>query len=70
MADLHMGSAVGVRGPAIHELTVSKNESGELSGSIRLSTDEIAALRAGHIYIELASAAAPDGNLWGWLFME
>ena len=70
MADLHMGPAVGVRGPAIHQLTVSKDANGNLSGSVQLSSDEIAALRAGRIYIELASAAAPDGNLWGWLFME
>jgi hypothetical protein len=70
VANLHMGAAVGVRGPAIHELTVSSGIEGELSGSFRLRADEVAALRAGRLYIQIHSQSAPDGNLWGWLFND
>lgn len=70
VANLHLGRAVGVRGPAIHELTISHETDGELTGSIRLTADEIAALRAGRLYIQIHSEIAPEGNLWGWLLSE
>jgi hypothetical protein len=40
---------------------------GTLMGVIELSDDALAALAAGHLYIQLDSEGAPDGNLWGWL---
>jgi hypothetical protein len=70
VANLHISPAVGVRGPAIHELTVSSMTAGELTGSVRLRADEVAALRAGRLYIQIHSESAPDGNLWGWLFND
>lgn len=70
VANLHMGRAVGARGPVIHELTVSHQSDGEVSGSVRLRADEVAALRAGRLYIQIHSESAPEGNLWGWLFNE
>jgi hypothetical protein len=69
-ANLHLGVAVGARGPVIHSLTVETESAGELEGSFRLSTAEIAALRAGRLYIQVQSESAPDGNLWGWLLTE
>lgn len=70
VANLHMGPAVGVRGPAIHALSVSSDVEGELTGSFRLRAGEVEALRAGRLYIQIHSQSAPDGNLWGWLFNE
>ena len=70
VANLHMGAAVGVRGPVIHSLTVATEIEGEISGSVMLRAEEVAALRAGRIYIQIHSESAPDGNLWGWLFNE
>jgi hypothetical protein len=70
VANLHMGPAVGVRGPVIHELKVTHQSDGELSGSMRLSAEQVAALRAGRLYIQVASESAPDGNLWGWLLSD
>jgi hypothetical protein len=70
VANLHMSPAVGVRGPVIHELSVSTGNEGDLSGSFRLGADEVAALRAGRLYIQVHSESAPDGNLWGWLFND
>ena len=66
-ARLHLGDALGVRGPAIHELEVSHATQGSLSASIELSAREVEALRAGQLYIQIHSESAPDGNLWGWL---
>ena len=66
-AELHRGPAVAMRGPAIHELTVSTGTSGTLSGSFTLSADELAALNAAQLYLQVASESAPDGNIWGWL---
>lgn len=70
VANLHIGAAVGVRGPVIDSLSVTAGSDGELSGSIRLSASEVAALRSGRLYIQLHSESAPEGNLWGWLLSE
>ena len=66
-AELRRGAAVGMRGPAIYDLTVSNGKSGTLSGSFMLSDDALAGLNAGQLYIQVASEGAPDGNVWGWL---
>lgn len=69
-ANLHMGIALGARGPVIHPLRVESEREGELDGSVTLTPEQIQALRAGRLYIQIASEAAPDGNLWGWLLGE
>ena len=66
-ANLHRGLRTGVRGSAFYELTVSRMTSGEVSGSIDLSPDQIDSLRDGRLYIQIHSEIAPEGNLWGWL---
>jgi hypothetical protein len=65
-ARLHRGPAMGVRGPSFAELTVAKTQKGTLSGSVELAPEHVRALKAGQIYIQIASEKAPDGNLWGW----
>lgn len=67
-AQLHRGIK-GVRGPAILDLDlkIPKAEKGTLSGSVELTPDQIADLRAGRLYVQIQSERAPDGNLWGWL---
>ena len=69
-ANLHMGSAVGVRGPVIQSLSISTQSEGEVTGSMQLAPDEVVALRAGRLYIQIHSEIAPEGNLWGWLLVE
>jgi hypothetical protein len=66
-AELRAGSAVGVRGPALHELTVSSGTSGTLHGAVTLDDAALAAFEAGRLYLQIASESAPDGNVWGWL---
>ncbi|HVV45197.1 MAG TPA: CHRD domain-containing protein [Bryobacteraceae bacterium] len=66
-AQLHRGSATGVRGRVIFELTIDHAPAGAVTGSFDLNADQIESLRKGRFYLEIASEKAPDGNLWGWL---
>jgi hypothetical protein len=66
-AQLRMGAAMGVPGPVIGDLSVTNSTRGSISGSATLSSVQIAALGKNALYVQLDSARAPDGNLWGWL---
>jgi CHRD domain len=66
-AHLRMGLAMGVPGPVIGDLTATKSTAGEISGSVTLTSVQIAALEKSAIYVQLDSERAPEGNLWGWL---
>jgi CHRD domain len=66
-AELHRGVAVAVRGPAIRALTVSTATEGTLAAEITLTEEELGALNAGQLYVEIASQSAPEGNVLGWL---
>jgi hypothetical protein len=66
-AHLAMGSAPGVRGPVIADLTFSPAMSGTLSGTMQLNASQLAALRKGALYLEIDSDKAPEGDLWGWI---
>ena len=58
---------MGVRGPSLAALTVSKALKGTVSGSIDLTPAQVQALKKGQLYVQISSEKAPDGNLWGWL---
>jgi hypothetical protein len=66
-AHLHESKVTGIPGVVIHELTVTKAMSGNISGSVDLTPAEVEALRKGTVYVQIHSEGAPDGNLWGWL---
>lgn len=66
-AQLHEGPYTGVRGKAIGDLSISNKVAGTVSGTLELTAEQIDALRAGHLYIQIHSKSAPNGNLWGWL---
>ena len=67
---LHIGPATGARGPTNHELDVTRADHGSIHATFRLDQESLAALEAGHLYIQIHSEAAPEGNLWGWLLPE
>ena len=67
-AHLFAGSAPGVRGPKVADLTVSPAASGSVSGSATLNAKQRSAFAKGGLYVEIDSADAPDGDLWGWLW--
>ena len=74
-AKLHQGIATGARGrgAAIADLRVTGGASGTVSGDVRLSAEQLAALKAGQLYLQIYSekGVLPDhGTLWGWLLQE
>lgn len=65
-AHLCMGNVMGGTGPAIYDITVTPAPNGEVSGTVAFTPEQVAALKAGKIYLLLDSQKAPKGNLWGW----
>ena len=75
-ARLHEGIAKGARGrepAAIAELRVTADTSGTVTGDIVLNGEQIDALKAGRLYLQIYSekGVLPDhATLWGWLASE
>jgi hypothetical protein len=67
IARLHQGAVMGVRGPAIADLTVPSATSANFTAEVTLTPSQVEGLRQGHVYLQIHSETAPDGNLWGWL---
>jgi hypothetical protein len=70
---LRQGVATGARGPAIAELNVTGAEQGTIEGEVDLTAEQLAALRAGYVYIQVyAEKGVPEDNsvLWGWLLPD
>ncbi len=71
-AKLHAGVATGARGRGlvVADLQVTGAASGTVSGDVRLSAEQVAALKAGQLYVQIYSekGVLPDhSTLWGWL---
>jgi hypothetical protein len=66
-AELREGPITGVRGEPVAEISVAHEAAGSISASLELTPQQLEALRAGRLYIQINSESAPDGNLWGWL---
>jgi hypothetical protein len=67
VARLHQGPVMGVRGPAIADVRVPAASSGDFTAEVTLTAAQLEGLRQGHVYLQIHSETAPDGNLWGWL---
>lgn len=67
VAGLHEGPVLGVRGPSVAEFTVPQSASGSFNAEFKLTPAQLESLHQGRLYLQIHSAAAPDGNLWGWL---
>jgi hypothetical protein len=65
-ARVHIGGK-GIGGPELFDLTATKAPEGTINGSFDLSKAQVENLQAGHLYIQLQSQKAPEGNLRGWL---
>ncbi len=66
-AELYDGPGIGIPGPKAFDLTITPATSGTVSGSLTLTSRQVAAVRHGHFYVQINSQKAPDGNLAGWL---
>jgi hypothetical protein len=69
IVQIHKGQR-GVRGPAVLDLQATKGTSGQISGTVDLTAQQIQDLQNNRLYIQLHSEKAPDGNLWGWLMPQ
>jgi hypothetical protein len=67
VARLHQGPVMGVRGPAFADVPVPAATNGNFSAELTLTAEQVEALRQGHVYLQIHSETASDGNLWGWL---
>ncbi len=67
VARIHKGVAMGVRGSAFGDLTITKADKGTISGAFTLTPEQLDSLKKGHLYIQIHSEKAPDGTLWGWI---
>jgi hypothetical protein len=69
LAKVHLGVVMGARGPALGDLTITKETKGTISGTVTLTPQQVEGLKKGQLYIQVHSAGAPEGgaNLWGWL---
>lgn len=77
-ARLHQGIAKGARGKAIADLTITKAASGTISGTANLTPEQVEALKAGKVYLQVHSERGipveqgkvqpevDNSNLWGW----
>jgi hypothetical protein len=62
------GTAPGVpSGTPMAELKAAGGTAGAVSGQLLLTPAQINLLKAGRIYIQVETEAAPGGALWGWL---
>jgi hypothetical protein len=71
-ANLCIGEGIGTSGICDGgDLTVTKDTSGTLSGTIVLNSKQLEALPAGRLYVQINSEGAPgpEGNLWGWILI-
>jgi hypothetical protein len=66
MAHIHLGPKA-VPGPVILRLDVSAGSSGKISGNLTLSPEQISALHAESLYVQIHSETNPEGELRGWL---
>jgi hypothetical protein len=69
VARLHK-APMGLRGPAVSDLTVAKATSGTVSGTLTLTAAQLEDLRRSRYYLQIHSEKAPEGNLRGWLVPE
>jgi hypothetical protein len=67
VARLHESPTLGVRGPALFDLKVTRAADGAVSGNPQVDEVHVDSLLRGLLYIQIHSESAPEGNLWGWL---
>ncbi|MFM2126041.1 MAG: hypothetical protein RL328_2492 [Acidobacteriota bacterium] len=67
VARLHEAKYIGVHGPVIAELEVTKAATGTVSGQVNLTPEQLTSLKAGKLYVQIHSQAGPEGHLWGFL---
>lgn len=68
-ARLHV-APLGLRGPAMLDLVVTKAASGTITADLTLTPIQVDHLTRSRVYVQLHSEKAPEGNLRGWLLPQ
>ena len=66
IAQVRTGPAMGVRGPVVFDLTVTKATKGTISGTFDLTPAQVDLLKNKRLYIQIHNENTPEGALWGW----
>ena len=67
MAHVHFGPPAQP-GPVVATLEIAAQPSGALSASVELNVEQLRALAANSLYVQIHSESNPAGELRGWLF--
>jgi len=66
IAQIRSGPAMGVRGPVVFDLMVTKATKGTVSGTFDLTQAQVDLLKNSRLYIQIHNEQTPEGALWGW----
>ena len=69
IAQIRSGPAMGVRGPVLFDLTVTKATKGTITGTVDLTAAQVDLLKNNRLYVQIHNQNTPEGALWGW-FMK
>lgn len=67
MVHIHNGP-MAQPGPVIHALEIPSATSGQITGSVELTDQQVTALHDKELYIQIHSEINPAGELRGWIF--
>jgi hypothetical protein len=60
----------GTRGPDVATVQATNQTSGQISGTVAATPQLLQDLDHNLLYLQMQSETAPDGNLWGWFFLQ
>lgn len=69
MAHLHNGPPAQP-GPVAHQLQITTAPAGEITATLELTAEQVAALKKNELYVQIHSADNPSGELRGWIFLR
>ena len=69
IAQIRSGAAMGVRGPVLFDLIVTRATKGTISGTVDLTAAQVDLLKNNRLYVQVHNQNTPEGALWGW-FMK
>jgi len=67
MVHIHNGP-MAQPGPVVHALEISAATSGQITGTVELTDEQVSALQENELYIQIHSEGNPAGELRGWIF--
>ena len=69
MAHIHMGPPAQP-GPVAHRLEISSASAGDISAELELTEEQLEALRANSLYVQVHSENNAPGELRGWIYPQ